>query len=126
MASFTETHLDVDGVETAVLTAGDGPPLVFFHGGGIVEGADCFVPLAERFRVVVGYHPGFGGTAVDPRIDGIEGWVRHYDGLLEQLGIGEFVLIGHSLGGWLASRFVLEHRSSSRRGAARGSPSARS
>ena len=108
-ASFTETHIDVDGVDTSVLTAGEGEPLVFFHGGGIVEGADCFLALAERFRVVVGYHPGFGGTASDPRIDGIEGWVRHYVALLELLGIDEFVLIGHSLGGWLAARFVLEH-----------------
>ena len=90
-ASFTETHIDVNGVDTAVLTAGEGEPLVFFHGGGIVEGADCFLALAERFRVVVAYHPGFGGTASDPRIDGIEGWVRHYVALLELLGIDEFV-----------------------------------
>src|SRR5262245_21665577 len=109
MASFVRNHLTVNGVETEVLIAGDGPPLVNFHGGGIVEGVDCLLPLAERFRVVVGYHPGFGGTASDPRIDGIDGWVRHYVGVLEQLEIDDFVAIGHSLGGWLAVRFALAH-----------------
>ena len=33
---------------------------MFLHGGGTVEGFDCFLPLAERFRLVVPYHPGFG------------------------------------------------------------------
>jgi len=109
MPSFTETHVDVDGVDTAVLTAGEGEPLVFLHGGGIVEGADCFLPLAERFRLVVPYHPGFGGTGSDPRISGVGDWVRHYVELFELLGIDELALIGHSLGGWLAALFVLDN-----------------
>ena len=109
LASFTETRIDVNGVDTAVLTAGQGEPLVFFHGGGIVEGADCFLPLAERFRVVVPYHPGFGGTASDPRIDGIGGWVDHYVELFALLEIDELSLVGHSLGGWLAAVFALAH-----------------
>ena len=109
MPSFDETHLDVNGVDTAVLTAGDGEPLVFFHGGGVVEGADCLLPLAERFRLVVPYHPGFGGTASDPRITGIGDWVRHYVALFQLLEIDDLTLVGHSLGGWLAAVFAIEH-----------------
>jgi len=108
-ASFDETRLDVNGVDTAALTAGAGEPLVFFHGGGVLEGADCFLPLAERFRLVVPYHPGFGGSASDPSISGIGGWVEHYVELFELLGIGELALVGHSLGGWLAAVFALDH-----------------
>jgi pimeloyl-ACP methyl ester carboxylesterase len=109
MPSYVETRVPVNGADTAVRTAGDGEPLVFFHGGGVVEGADCFLPLAERYRLVVPYHPGFGTSDSDPSIDGIEGWVARYVAVFEQLGVGDFVLIGHSLGGWLAARFALAH-----------------
>jgi pimeloyl-ACP methyl ester carboxylesterase len=107
MASYVETRVPVDGVDTAVRTAGEGEPLVFFHGGGVVEGADCFLPLAERFRLVVPFHPGFGTSDSDPSITGIDGWAARYVEVLDHLGVGDFVLVGHSLGGWLAARFVL-------------------
>ena len=109
MPTFDEAYHDVDGVDTAVLTAGEGAPLVFFHGGGIVEGVDCFLPLAERFRLVVPYHPGFDGTADDPSATSIDDWVRHYVALFDALAIESLTLFGHSLGGWLAARFALEH-----------------
>jgi len=109
MPAFHETHLDVNGVDTLVMAAGEGDPLVFFHGGGVIEGADCFLPLAERFRLVVPYHPGFGGSASDPSVTGIDGWVDHYLELFELLRIDEFTLVGHSLGGWLAAVFALDH-----------------
>jgi pimeloyl-ACP methyl ester carboxylesterase len=109
MAAYEETHVDVDGVDTAVLTAGDGPPLVFFHGGGIVEGPDCFLPLAERYRLIFPYHPGFGGTASNPAISGLDDWVAHYAALFDLLGFDRLALMGHSLGGWLGARFTLEH-----------------
>jgi pimeloyl-ACP methyl ester carboxylesterase len=109
MAEFRDEQLDVDGRSTAVLTAGTGEPLVFFHGGGIVEGFDCFLPLAERFRLVVPFHPGFGGTADEPSVDRSQILIRHYRALVDALGIETMVLAGHSLGGWIAALFALDH-----------------
>jgi pimeloyl-ACP methyl ester carboxylesterase len=109
MDGFEEQHLGVDGLETAFLVAGEGDPLVFFHGGGIVEGFDCFLPLAERFRLVVPYHPGFGPTADDPGAESVDDWVRHYVALFDLLGIETLTLFGHSLGGWLAARLAGDH-----------------
>jgi pimeloyl-ACP methyl ester carboxylesterase len=109
MSAFELTHHSVDGVDTAVLTAGEGAPLVFLHGGGTVEGFDCFLPLAERFRLVVPYHPGFGLSGDDPRIGSIDDYVRHYIGLFDELGIQRLVLFGHSWGGWLAVTIAAAH-----------------
>ena len=109
MSSLDTTQLVVDGVDTTVLTAGEGEPLVFLHGGGTVEGFDCFLPLAEHFRLVVPYHPGFGLSGDDPRIGSIDDYVQHYVNLFDVLGIETMVLFGHSWGGWLATRFASEH-----------------
>jgi pimeloyl-ACP methyl ester carboxylesterase len=104
-----ETHT-IDGIETAVLTAGDGPPLVFFHGAGTFSGFDFALPWAERFKVYVPYHPGFGESGDDDRIDAMADYVLHYLDLLDRLGLDRFRLVGFSLGGWLAATFASMER----------------
>jgi pimeloyl-ACP methyl ester carboxylesterase len=115
MAAYAEERLDVNGVETVVLTAGEGDPLVVFHGAGTVTGFDSLLPLAERFRLVVPFHPGFGPSADDPSVDAITDLARHYLDLFDRLGIGELSLIGHSMGGWLAATFAIDHAERVRR-----------
>jgi pimeloyl-ACP methyl ester carboxylesterase len=109
MAAFSEERFTIRGVDTVVLTAGAGDPLVFFHGAGTVTGFDALLPLAERFRLVVPYHPGFGPSADDTSVDEIHDYRRHYLDLLDELGIGEFALAGQSMGGWLAANFAVDH-----------------
>jgi pimeloyl-ACP methyl ester carboxylesterase len=107
MPSFREERLTVNGIGTAVLTAGRGYPLVLFHGAGTVTGFDSLLPLAERYRLVVPIHPGYGDSADDPSIDDVHDYVRHYLDLLDQLGIDELALVGHSMGGYLAATFAV-------------------
>jgi pimeloyl-ACP methyl ester carboxylesterase len=111
MPAYTEERHTVNGVETVVLTAGSGEPLVFFHGAGTVTGFDALLPLAERHRLVVPFHPGFGPSGDDPRIDSIQDYVRHNLDLLDLLGIGELTLVGHSLGGYMAAQFAIDQGS---------------
>jgi len=101
--------IDVDGRATAVITGGEGDPLVFLHGGGIVEGFDCFEPLAERFRFVAPQMPGFDRTDRLPQVGGIDELVEHTARTLDALGIGSFALAGHSLGGWVAASLAAAH-----------------
>ncbi len=101
--------VDVDGRATAVITGGDGDALVFLHGGGIVEGFDCFEPLAERFRFVAPQMPGFDRTDRLPRVGGIDELVAHTARTLDVLGIDSFALAGHSLGGWVAASLAAAH-----------------
>ena len=66
---FHEERYEINGIDTAVFTAGEGEPLVFLHGAGTALGFDSLLPLAERVRLIVPHHPGFGASADDPRID---------------------------------------------------------
>ena len=53
--------------------------------------------------------PGFGRSALAPRIRSIDELVDHNARLFDELGIGSFTLVGHSLGGWVASSFAAAH-----------------
>jgi pimeloyl-ACP methyl ester carboxylesterase len=112
---FREERLGVNGVDTAVLVAGDGPPLVYLHGAGTVTGFDAMLPLAERFRLIVPHHPGYGGSADDTTIDSVHDYVLHYLDLFDQLGIDELSLIGASLGGYIAAWLAIGQTSRVRR-----------
>lgn len=109
MPRFSEERLTVNGIETVVQIAGDGEPLVFFHGAGTVTGFDALLPLAERHRLIVPFHPGFGPSADDATVDSIHDYRRHYLDVFDQLGIEELSLIGQSMGGWLAANFAADH-----------------
>ncbi len=103
-----ETHA-VNGVKTAVLTAGRGQPLVFFHGAGIWHGLKFALPWTEQFRVIVPIHPGIGESGDDPSMTDIHDYVMHYLELFDALRLDKMRLVGFSLGGWIAARFAVEH-----------------
>ncbi len=102
-------RVEVDGRETVVYTAGDGEPLVFLHGGGVVEGFECFLPLAARSRFIAPQMPGFNGTQIEPAVRSIDELVEHNARLLDALGAPSFALVGHSLGGWVAASLAAAH-----------------
>jgi len=107
MAAFREERLNVNGIDTAVLSAGEGYPLVFFHGAGTVTGFDSLLPLAESYRLIVPNHPGYGSSADDQTIDDVHDYVRHYLDLLDLLEIDGLALVGLSMGGYLAATFAV-------------------
>jgi pimeloyl-ACP methyl ester carboxylesterase len=103
MPGFSEQHVDVNGIDIAVFTAGEGDPLVFLHGAGTATGFDSLLPLAERAKLIVPHHPGFGASADDPSIDNVHDYVLHYLDLLDHLGVDELALASQSGGGWMAA-----------------------
>lgn len=100
--TFQEQRLDVNGIDTAVLTAGTGDPLVFLHGAGTASGFDWLLPLAEHFHVIVPNHPGFGASG-DPALAGPDHLARHTLDVIDRLGVDRFTLVGQSMGGWTAA-----------------------
>ncbi len=99
--------VEVSGTPVEVFSGGSGPPLLFLHGGG---GFGTFDPtnssLSEGHTVYAPSHPGFFGT---PRPD----WVytvtdvAHFTlELAIALGLDDYVLAGHSIGGWIAAEMA--------------------
>ncbi len=79
---------------------------------GTATGFDALLPLAERFRLIVPHHPGFGASADDPSVDSVHDYVLHYLDLFDHLGLGRD-LAGRALA-WAAAS-PRRSRSSSRR-----------
>jgi pimeloyl-ACP methyl ester carboxylesterase len=109
MAKFErETH-SINGVKTVVHMAGHGEPLVFFHGGGTVDGFDFAEPWTKKYRVIAPYHPGFGESGDDPNLTSLHDYVMHYLELFDVLKLDRFHLVGLSMGGELAATFASAH-----------------
>ena len=107
MPVFEELYLDVLGVKTHVLKGGSGPPVVYWHGAG---GTGRWFPhhalLAGRFTVYATDHPGWGLSDGPEWMDTIQDYTLHYDALFRVLDIERPILVGHSLGGWMAADFA--------------------
>jgi len=88
-------------------SGGSGPPLLFLHGG---EGFGTFdpttSPLAERFTVYAPSHPGFFGTPRPNWVFSVTDVAHFTLGLVQELGLSQYVLVGHSIGGWIAAEMA--------------------
>ncbi|WP_155060241.1 alpha/beta fold hydrolase, partial [Streptomyces blattellae] len=100
--------LDVRGVPLQVTEVGEGPPLLFLHGlHGLDAGAEWVGMLAERFRVVLPLHPGFGLSAREPWCRSVHDLAYLYLDLLEELDLAGVHLVGSSFGGWVAAQMAV-------------------
>ncbi len=106
---FTRRTLKINGIDTVVLEAGSGPPLVYLHGAGTATRFDFAGPWARRFHVVIPYHPGFGESADDPAVTDVHDYVLHYLELFDALELRQVRLVGQSMGGFIATKFAIEH-----------------
>lgn len=104
-------HVDVAGVRTRVLWAGDGPDLVLVHGtGGHLEAyARDIAGLARDFRVTVYDMVGHGWSDLPDRPYTVDVLSDHLIGLLDALGIERAHLSGESLGGWVTAWTAAHH-----------------
>ena len=106
--------IDVDGIRTHYVEAGEGAPFVLVHGGGATSSGqanyyDVIAPLSEHFHVIAPDVVGFGYTA--------PGGAEHYSGeaqgdhltrFIEALDVGPVFLNGNSHGGFLAQYVALK------------------
>jgi pimeloyl-ACP methyl ester carboxylesterase len=89
-------------------TATDGTGVLVLHGGaGSQSVGGLAAALAEHAYVIAPTHPGFDGTPRVPWADSVADLADAYLDLLEQLGMTAVMVIGNSLGGWIASEMAL-------------------
>jgi pimeloyl-ACP methyl ester carboxylesterase len=108
---MAERQVDLAGVPTAVLTGGDGPPLVLLHGQGEFAATWMrIIPdLVTTHRVVAADLPGHGASGIgDDALDRdrVLAWL---DELIARTCQTPPVLVGHLLGGAVAARFAVRH-----------------
>src|SRR4051812_14389610 len=104
--------VEVDGRQVNVVEIGVGdPPIVFVHGlagswQNWLENMPHFAPAGHR--VVAFDLPGFGASDLPGGKISIPGYGRIVDTLLDQLGLGPSVLVGNSMGGFIAAEVAIQ------------------
>ena len=89
-------------------TASDGTAVLLLHGGAGPRSAAGFAQtLAEHAAVIVPTHPGFEATPRPASTDSITDIALAYLDLIEQLQLAHVIVVGSSIGGWIASEMAL-------------------
>jgi pimeloyl-ACP methyl ester carboxylesterase len=98
---------EVDGLRVRYVRRGAGSAVVLVHGiaSSIYTWAAVIPALAESHDVVALDLPGFGGSAIPAELSG-DAYPRILGRFLDALGLGPVALVGHSLGGAVASAFA--------------------
>jgi pimeloyl-ACP methyl ester carboxylesterase len=100
-----------DDLEVTIDQQGEGRPVLLLHGGG---GPPSMGPLPAAlwadFEVIAPVHPGFAGTPRPEWYTGIDDIALSYLQLLEHRDLHDVLVVGSSIGGWIASEMaVREH-----------------
>jgi pimeloyl-ACP methyl ester carboxylesterase len=105
---FTERLVEADGFEIRYLEAGDGPPLVCFHGAGGLRVSRAHELLAGRYRVIAFEEPGFGASPVNERSQSMMELAATMGSAISALNLERFSLWGISFGGKLALSLAVQ------------------
>jgi len=102
--------INIDGLDVHYYTAGQGEPVVVIHGGGGDARTwwDNITELSKQYTVYAPDLPGYGGSQP---LDGeyfIPELSEFLDKFAANLGLENFNLVGHSLGGGIALSFALK------------------
>jgi pimeloyl-ACP methyl ester carboxylesterase len=96
-------RVNIADVSLEVLRDGEGPSLLFLHGGDyFAQHREFFERLARRWRVIAPRHPGFGGSVRPDGFRTVHDLAYLYLELLDREDLRDVVLVGASFGGWIA------------------------
>ena len=95
--------------QIAYRETGTGQTLFFLHGmnGNSKSWENLFYSLSSSFRVIAWDAPSFGGSDVFG--DNIEEYKNAAKALIETLKLKKIILIGHSMGGLIASQLAYDN-----------------
>jgi pimeloyl-ACP methyl ester carboxylesterase len=100
--------VDFGDIALDVAEEGSGRPILFLHGIETLKAEPPLLGLlAQRARVIAPSHPGFGRTALPDWVDEIDDLSYLYLDLLDRLDFRETILVGVSMGGWIAAEMAI-------------------
>lgn len=94
-------------VPVSYFEGGQGKPVLFLHGAGGVTASDPFLStLAKRHRVIAPLLPGYGPSAECEQLRTMLDITLHTWDVVDALGLDDFTLVGHSMGGMIAAEMA--------------------
>ncbi len=107
--SYREETLTVRDRHIRLMRAGIGQPLLYLHDTFSYTWTPVHDALAEHYEVIFPIHPGCAGSGDLDDIEGMDDLVFHYLDVCAMLGLQRPVLLGPSLGGWLAAEWAVRY-----------------
>lgn len=103
----TRKETFADGLTIRFEEGGNGRPILILHGGGGLRTVAGIAAGLSKAHIVMPTHPGFGGEPRPEWFNSIDDLAFAYLELLERLNLREVLVIGNSVGGWIASAMAL-------------------
>jgi pimeloyl-ACP methyl ester carboxylesterase len=109
---FSDHYIEIDRCRTRYRRAGKGTPVVFLHGAGGLPAVLPFMEkLASRYDLIVPDHPGYGLSEEPEWLENIHDIAYFYLDFLAALELEDAVVIGNSMGGWMAMEMAVRNTS---------------
>jgi pimeloyl-ACP methyl ester carboxylesterase len=105
----TTAQVFAGALDIRFLKGGQGRPYLILHGGagpGSVLG--LAEALAQTDSIVAPIHPGFDGSPRPQWFATVDGLALAYLALIDRLDLDDVVIIGNSVGGWIAAEMALK------------------
>jgi len=97
-----------DGLTVRIDERGSGRPILVLHGGGGPQSVSSFAEaLSTHAHVLTPIHPGFAGEPRPQWFNSIDDLALTYLELLERLDLRDVMVVGFSIGGWIASELAV-------------------
>ncbi|MBI4508862.1 MAG: alpha/beta fold hydrolase [Deltaproteobacteria bacterium] len=112
---FKRYLIDVDGHRFHVMENGRGSPVLMLHGNpswGFLYRKVATALASERLRVIMPdlLGLGFSDKPPDPCVHSLENHARWIGGLIDQLGLDQFVFVGQDWGGPIGFRALADRK----------------
>jgi len=105
---LTTKRVQISSVSVDLLEGGEGPTLLYLHGGRGHFGFEPFLEeLAKTHRVIAPWLPGFGHSDLPRSYTVIDDLAYFGLDLLDEMDLKEVALVGAGFGGWVAAEMAI-------------------
>ncbi len=109
VAEASTSTIIVNGARIELIDRGHGRPILFLHPHiGLDPSAPVLAMLADGRRLIAPSHPGFGHSERPTSITTVDDLAYFYLDLMDALDLRDTLVIGVSLGAWIAAAIAVK------------------